>query len=396
MPDIEKTLTRRLDKLAARLDEIEKRVNFRPGESAGAIPAGGAPPAAHAMETARRLCRLPEVPVRPITKAVSETHERLIRVIEKKWVNGTHLKFAFFKGSPFGGAAKQMDYVREAFEIWADVGIGLTFEEVSETSDAHVRVGFQDGDGSWSYVGRDVADIPGKLERTMNIGWDLDLDPRGVNVAVHEIGHTLGFPHEHQNPFSGIVWDEAAVYRYFGGPPNNWTREQIFHNVMRKLPASDVEGSQWDPNSIMHYDFEPGLILEPAPYRAGLTPAGGLSAIDIDEVRKFYPPLNPASYRKLSLFRSEPLSLAPAEQADFIIEPDASREHTIQTFGESDVVMVLFEEKGGKPEFVAGDDDSGGEFNAKITEWLKKGSRYILRIRMYLTYDAGDCAVMYW
>ena len=27
------------------------------------------------------------------------------------------------------------------------------------------------------------------------------------DTALHGIGHTLGLPHEHQNPNAGIVWD---------------------------------------------------------------------------------------------------------------------------------------------------------------------------------------------
>ena len=130
----------------------------------------------------------------------------------------------------------------------------------ADINDAEIRIGFLQGDGAWSYVGRDVIDIPGQHERTMNFGWDLKRDPRGVDTPVHEIGHTLGFPHEHQNPFAGIVWDESAVYRFFAGSPNFWSRQKTFHNVLRKLPERSVEGSKWDPNSIMHYPFDAGLI----------------------------------------------------------------------------------------------------------------------------------------
>ena len=195
----------------------------------------------------------------------------------------------------------------------------------------------------------------------MNFGWDLTRDPRGggLDTPIHEIGHTLGFPHEHQNPFSGIVWDEEAVYREFSGSPNFWSREQTFHNILRKLNTSEVEGSEWDPNSIMHYSFGPGLIVEPAQYRNGLDPTDGLTDTDKAEARKFYPPIDARRYRKLSPFSLEFLSVGPGEQKDFVIEPERSDEFTIQTFGRSDSVMVLFEDIDGEMEFVAGDDDSG-------------------------------------
>ncbi len=102
-------------------------------------------------------------------------------------------------------------------------------------------------------------------ERTMNFGWDLTT-PYGRDTALHEIGHALGFPHEHQNPLAGIVWDEEKVYRYFAGPPNNWPRQTTHHNIIRKISADLVEGSAWDKDSIMHYQFPAGLIISPSYY----------------------------------------------------------------------------------------------------------------------------------
>jgi hypothetical protein len=343
-------------------------------------------------------CKLPLVPKRILGSDVSPVREEIIRYIEKKWVNGTKLRYYFFEDAPFKGEASNEDLVREAFETWAGLGIGLMFEEVSNVSDAEVRIGFRQGDGAWSYVGRDVIDIPGQYERTMNFGWDLTQDPRGggLDTPLHEIGHTLGFPHAHQTPFSGIVWDEDAVYREFEGSPNFWSREQTYHNVLRKLSRSEVEGSQWDPNSIMQYSFGPGLIVEPAEFRNGLNPADGLSETDIAEVKKFYPPTDPKRYRKLSPFELEFLSVGPGEQKDFLIEPDRSEEFTIQTFGRSDSVMVLFEDVNGEYVFMAGDDDSGTSTNAKITTRLVSGRKYLLRIRLYANWAIGDTAIMMW
>ncbi len=350
-------------------------------------------PPARGGDEEKRVCSLPDVPLRQLDPGISRERESLIRNIEKKWVNGTKLRYAFFTSGPNAGGSEQLDLVREGFEVWKNVGIGIEFQEIRDLNEAEVRIGFLQGDGAWSYVGRDVINVPRQNERTMNFGWDLTRDSRREYVAVHEIGHTLGFPHEHQNPFSGIVWDEEAVYRHFGAPPNSWPRSTTFFNILRKLSQGEVEGTSWDPDSIMHYAFEAGLILQPAQYRNGLSPHGGLSQKDIDQVRLFYPPLDPQSGADLKVGRSEQLGLAPAEQKNFVIKPDATRDYTIQTLGLSDTLMVLFEDQNGDLKFVAGDDDSGTDLNARIVVRLYKGRRYVLRVRLYSSAIGGNTAV---
>lgn len=383
MADDYKSLAKQVDRLAARIARLEETTTITPPYGGGATSEAG-------------FCALPNVPERPLESNVSPDRARLIRYIEKKWVNGTKLRYYFFDTGPWSGPERQRALVREGFDVWTDVGIGIEFEETYQITEAEIRIGFLRGDGAWSYVGRDVIDIPGQHERTMNFGWDLTRDPRGVDVPVHEIGHTLGFPHEHQNPFAGIVWNEDAVYNYFGGPPNSWPRETTFYNILRKLPAAVVEGSEWDPDSIMHYGFPAGLILQPQKYQTGLTPAPGLSQHDIEEVRRFYPAIRDSGYPKLEPFRSELVSIAPAEQKNFSIDPTESRQYTIQTFGRSDTVMVLFENRDGELRFVAGDDDSGTSRNARISEWLQAGRSYVLRMRLYLNYAGGDTAILMW
>ncbi|MEG4083614.1 matrixin family metalloprotease [Microcoleus sp. POL10_C6] len=374
-----------LEQLLKRLEQIEAKVGIKVGS-------GGA----ESGKEAQHFCALPKVPPRTFDPSVSPERARLIRLIGKKWVNGTKLRYYFFESGPNSGGNEQKEIVRQGFEVWKKVGIGIKFEEVRNISEAEIRIGFVQGDGAWSYLGRDAIDIPKQGERTMNFGWDLRADPRGVDVPVHEIGHALGFPHEHQNPFAGIVWDEEAVYKYFGAPPNNWDRDTTFYNVLEKLAVGEVEGSKWDPNSIMHYAFAAGLIEKPVEYQNGLNPAGGLSEQDVLQVRLFYPPLDDSSYTELKPFHSEILSLAPAEQKNFVIKPSATRTYTIGTFGKLDTVMVLFEDQSGDLKYVAGDDDSGTDLNAQINVRLYQGRRYVLRIRLYSNFSGGEASVMLW
>jgi hypothetical protein len=339
-------------------------------------------------ETPRGYCDVRPQTVPVLSPELTAGRVRAIRLLRAKWVNGTVLHYHLLSGPE-----PQRQAVRDAFAEWKGLGVGLEFVEVTDPSESEVRVAFDQGDGSWSYVGRDVLDVS-TSEPTMNFGWDLT-DDYGHTTALHEIGHTIGLPHEHQNPFAGIVWDEPTVYAYFGGPPNNWSQQQTFHNVLNKLDPAEVEGSEWDPDSVMEYWFPAGLIKEPAEYTAGLRPAGGLSEVDKEWVRRWFPSLRP-TVPTLQPFVSVPLTLGPGEQADFEVRPSASRDYQLGTFGNADTVMVLFEDVDGELRYLEGDDDSGTDRNAHITAKLFQGRRYVVRVRLYWAGDSGQTAVMLW
>ena len=55
--------------------------------------------------------------------------------------------------------------------------------------------------------------------------------------------------------------------------------------------------------------------------------------------------------------------------------------------------MVLFEEHNGTQEYVAGDDDSGLDYNAKIITRLRRNREYIVRTRLYYASAQGSGAI---
>lgn len=176
----------------------------------------------------------------------------------KKWANGKVLRARFLDGS----VAQRTRAIQHA-KAWSQyANITFDFEAGAE---AEIRISFSADDGSWSAIGTDClhAEYFKPKEPTMNFGWlkdDTD-DVEYRRVVVHEFGHALGCIHEHQNPKGGIKWNEAKVYQMFSGPPNNWSKDEIYHNIIEKYSLDQLNATKFDPKSIMLYSFPPELIV---------------------------------------------------------------------------------------------------------------------------------------
>lgn len=158
----------------------------------------------------------------------------------KSWKVGEVIRISFI-----GGTADERLKVKQWGSEWLKYA-NVVFQWDQLKSD--VRISFQRGIGSWSYIGTDALAVR-PTEATMNFGW---LDRQTV---LHEFGHMLGLAHEHQNPQGGIQWNIDQVVKDLSGPPNNWDNATIFHNVINKYNTSSVNGTTFDPKSIMLYFF---------------------------------------------------------------------------------------------------------------------------------------------
>jgi hypothetical protein len=198
----------------------------------------------------------------------------------KKWADGRTLGVYFIDGSD----TQKSRVVAQATK-WSSFA-NIKFDFSASKANSQIRISFVADAGSWSYIGTDCLGIA-KSKPTMNFGWlrdDTD-DTEYERVVVHEFGHALGAIHEHQNPQGGIQWNLPAVYAYFGGPPNNWTKEETDNNVVGKYSVDQLNASKYDPNSIMLYHFDGALIKGGKPTKFNTR----LSAGDKRFIRKQYP-----------------------------------------------------------------------------------------------------------
>ncbi len=222
----------------------------------------------------------------PVLRAIDAAgvipHPRAAIVLLKRWEPGQTLRCRFLDGS-----ATQQRKVIEKAEIW-EQHANINFRFVKR-GDAEIRISFGADPGSWSAVGTDalVERYFPKYQPTMNFGWlrdDTD-DQECERVVVHEFGHALGLIHEHQNPNARLNWDTAAVYRYFSGPPNFWSRQDIDFNVLQRYSPNGIGATDFDDQSIMLYQFDASLFRD---HRA--TPLNfQLSPKDKDFVARMYP-----------------------------------------------------------------------------------------------------------
>lgn len=295
---------------------------------------------------------------------------RAISPIGKSWMNGSTLRVRFN-----GGTSAQRTRVQQQAGWWSEHA-NLRFE-FTNAHDAEIRITFDQNDGAWSYVGTDARSIP-LNEATMNLGF------MDGGTTAHEFGHAIGLAHEHQNPAGGIEWNEEVVIRALAGSPNFWDEATTRHNVLRKYSIDQVNGTQFDPDSIMLYFFPAEWTLNGIATKAN----EALSEIDKEFIAgaKMYPKTGPTVEEATELVVNAPRRTSASigkfgEEDLFAFTVKQAGRHVVDTRGPTDVVMKLFGPDS-PTALIAEDDDSGVNQNARITSNLIEG-RYYAQVRHY-------------
>lgn len=204
---------------------------------------------------------------------------------ELLWKPGKELRIGFLEGSK-----KLQDRVFETLLRWTspnEGGANLELKRAVNAETADIRISFDESGGSWSMIGTDARDVSAG-EATMNLGWATETTAENdfASVVLHEFGHALGLLHEHNHPELELRWKKDVVYADLGGPPNNWSREDIDFNVFALYPLHrTVLSDKPDLVSIMIYTI-------PARWLSGqkaITPSDKLSKGDITFIRGLYP-----------------------------------------------------------------------------------------------------------
>jgi hypothetical protein len=200
---------------------------------------------------------------------------------KNKWEPGTELTWSLIDE----GYIEDEEIIKKAFESWSEICY-VKFTKLKDGDmSALIRIGFDAKEAPWSAIGTDILDKRFTNKKTMNLFCEKRFKSLYLSIALHQIGHILGFPHEHQSPNSGIVWNEQAVYEFFES--QGWDKKTIDHNILNRHRG--FPGFDFDPHSIMNFGFAPNLIKEPQQFRSGLPFHEGFSEQDRKLAQKFYP-----------------------------------------------------------------------------------------------------------
>ena len=214
---------------------------------------------------------------------------------EKLWPKGSEITISFVGDpsrikisessddteDPLQSQIKNMDFKEAIKKIVMDriqPIVNLKFVFVPDNSPiALIRIDFDPDKGSWSLLGTDCK--YNKDSPTMNFGWF------DVGTVLHEFGHALGMIHEHQNPRnSKIKWDREKVYAW-AKDTQGWSKEDTDNNILNAYDIDHINGSDFDPLSVMLYFFPGSLTTDNNGTQQNLR----FSGTDVLWISKMYP-----------------------------------------------------------------------------------------------------------
>jgi len=166
----------------------------------------------------------------------------------------------------------------KVFDTWSEHA-NLHFK-LSTSNTAEIRIKTTT-DENFSYMGTDALLID-KTKPTMLISL-LPGNEHFECTLLHEIGHAIGFYHEHAHREADIPWNQPKVYEYYK-KYFNWDKSDVDINIFSRANGSVVD-TEYDKTSIMHYPVSKALT--DGKWEVGINTE--LSAKDKHAANKCYP-----------------------------------------------------------------------------------------------------------
>ena len=204
-------------------------------------------------------------------------------VADKYWVwpTGSTLHVHFLDGSPEARAA--VAKIAVEWTVFANLDFVFHLEDAAP-SQVDIAITFDDPacNSSMGPSSRTAAAWGGASMRLCHIDNQVGSD-FFRRAVLHEFGHALGMHHEHQSPAAGFSWDKPAVYAHYA--QIGWDEAFVDQWVFARVSQDQVRTTQWDPDSVMHYEFPASFTTD----RIAIHGGNVLSALDKSFVAEIYP-----------------------------------------------------------------------------------------------------------
>lgn len=193
---------------------------------------------------------------------------------KKLWKPGRELKIRFLEDV----SSSFLRAFSKAITHWIK-HVNLKFVIVPK-GDADIRI-TTDSDDNKSLIGTDALTFD-QDEATMY----LETTPSDENfesTVLHEMGHALGYLHEHLHRDATIPWNREKVYAHYS-EHYEWDEQQVDEQVLTPYSGAIVD-TEYDKNSIMHYAIDKELT--DGVWEVGINTV--LSELDIKMAKNTYP-----------------------------------------------------------------------------------------------------------
>jgi hypothetical protein len=206
--------------------------------------------------------------------------EHIAVLTGKRWPAGQVITVGFLESTPADLQARILAHANS----WRDRGANISFA-LTQT-DPMIRI-TRSGDGYWSYLGTDILSIPAGQPTLCLQDFSMATpESEYRRVVRHEIGHSLGAPHEHMR--AGIVarLDPTRTIAYFQRT-QGWPAEMVRQQVLTPLDEASLMGTPADVDSLMAYQLPASITVDGQPIPGGLD----INDSDAAWMAKVYPGL---------------------------------------------------------------------------------------------------------